>query len=460
MITTLKEAQKYLESFIRPTVFELVKENSHLKNPLDRMRVLLELLGNPQQRFKSVQVSGTSGKGSTSYLLANILTKAGYKTGFVTSPHLQRITERMQINMEEIPDHDLIELVGQLIPVNEQMKNLPVGEPSYFELLTALAFMHFAEQRVDISVVEVGLEGKYDATNVLDPLIVVLTNISKDHTDLLGETEEKIASEAYSIVRKNASGKPPIVITGITSKTLLDQLSLQANRAGAQLKILHRDFDFTIKKHTDTGVLFDFSTNDFLLQDIELMLRGDYQVANASLSLAAVTELEPMGFPVSINAIKQGLAKGFFPGRFEVRSYMNHTLILDGAHNQAKMAAFLEALNSYYPHYSKQFIVGFKQNKQVEPMIASLFSEKDAAYIFTVFHNSGDYARSSSMNLEALQLHVEKCRIKHDYRFSTTAFDALREALTTKADLIVVTGSLYLVGEMRDILEKETTEGE
>lgn len=457
MITTLKEAQEYLESFIRPTVFERVKEDSHLKDPLDRMRVLLTLLGDPQKQFKSVQISGTSGKGSTAYLLGNILTKAGYKTGFATSPHLQRISERMQVNMEEISDHGLLELVGQLVPVNEKMKNLPVGEPSYFELLTALAFMYFAKEKVDIAVVEVGLEGKYDATNLLDPLIVVLTNISKDHTELLGETEEQIASEAFSIIRQNNRGTAPVVITGISQPLILEILMQRARLINARTQILGKDFSFAIASHTQTGVCFSFSTHEMKIDNLEVRLRGDYQVANASLAIACLLALRSAGFSISFDEIRQGLQTAFFPGRFEVLTYRNKTIILDGAHNSAKMQAFLQALSEYYPQETKTFIIGFKKGKDILPMLKGLLAKDGRQYIFTQFHKTADYARSVTMDLIELKDNVDSLITADNISFQKTVPEAFEQALKTASDIVIVTGSLYLVGEMRDLLDKYIT---
>ncbi|MEK7605673.1 MAG: Mur ligase family protein [Patescibacteria group bacterium] len=457
MFKTLKEAQEYLESFIRPTVFERVKEDSHLKDPLDRMRVLLHLLGDPQKEFKSVQVSGTSGKGSTAYLLANILTKAGYKTGFATSPHLQRISERMQINMQEIPDHGLLELVHELVSVNEQMKNLPEGEPSYFELLTALAFMHFAKEKVDIAVVEVGLEGKYDATNVLDPLVVILTNISQDHTELLGDTEEAIAGEAFSIVRKNLQRTAPKVITGIQQQSLLKILDRQAKECDAEVKVQGRDFFFHITARTQTGVCFAFAKDSLIIEDLEVHLRGAYQVSNASLAISAVFALKEIGLDLSVENIRQGLLTASFPGRFEVISYKDKTIVLDGAHNNAKMNAFLQALSDYYPDQTKTFIIGFKKNKDIKPMLKNLFAQKGNSYIFTQFHKTGDYVRSSTMELDELKENVIALDNAQNYSFQDTVPHAFKEAISTPSDLLVVTGSLYLVGEMRDLLDKYIT---
>lgn len=451
-VTTLHEAQSYLESYIRPSVFERVQEDSHLKDPLDRMRVLLRLLGNPEKKFKSVQVSGTSGKGSTAYLLANIIGKVGYKTGFATSPHLQSINERMQITMRKISDDALISLVNELIPQVEAIKKMPEGEPSYFELLTALAFMHFAHEKVDIAVVEVGLEGKYDATNVLEPLVVILTNISKDHTDMLGTTEGEIAEEAFSIMRKNERGETPLVITGVKQDFLRKKLLKKAVSLHEDVKILGRDFTYSLQKKTKNGAKFMFSEEGVSLSDLEVRLRGEYQVENASLALAACISLERVGFTIPEEAKRQGLSTAFFPGRFEVIVSGKQLIILDGAHNEAKMKAFLQALQAYYPHQKKVFIVGFKRNKDTASMIRELFAIDNAKFIFTEFSNTGDYLRSNSMSLDQLRSSSEEAGSQREIEYIASVPDAFAKAQVSNKELIIVTGSLYLVGEMREYL--------
>lgn len=451
-LRSFQDANKFLESFIKPTVFERIEENSRLGDPLDRMRVLLQLLDNPEKKFKSVQVSGTSGKGSTAYLISCILEKSGYKTGLATSPHLQSITERMQINMRKISEQDLINLVNKLSPVIQKMQLLPVGEPSYFELVTALSFMHFAYEKVDIAIVEVGLEGKYDATNVLEPLMVVITNISKDHTELLGSTEVEIAHEALSIVHNNEAGSRPAVVTGIKQKEILAQLSARADQDSLAVKVIGRDFDFMLKNRTQQGSIFDFKGEKLLLDKLDLRLRGGYQVVNASLAIAASESLVEFGFKITGKSVREALKTAFFPGRFEVIKSDNKFIILDGAHNEAKMKAFLKALSEYFPHEKKTFIVGFKTNKDVLVMLTELFKEDKADFIFTQFHRSGGYAGSFSMAIANLHQCIKQINKAHDYRFTDDIQQALDKTLRTHSEIVVVTGSLYLVGEVREYL--------
>ncbi len=451
MIQTLSEAQAYLESFIRPTVFERIKIDSKLYDPLDRMRVLLDLLGNPHDNFKSIQVTGTSGKGSTAYLTANLLTKAGYKTGLTVSPHLQSLNERVQINMETVSDEVIVSLVNTVQKAAQQMKTMPVGDPSYFELLLAIAFYYFSQEKIDIAVVEVGLEGRWDATNVLDPIAVILTTISKDHTEILGETEEAIAREATSIIRKGKKNTP-IVVSGVNQPQLQALIKEKTVKAASKLFLLNEDMQYQIQSQRATETLFDYQDTHGELKNLSLSLLGEHQVQNASVALAAVRSLSNQGFSVSEDAIRAGLQQAFFAGRFERISFKEKEFILDGAHNEEKMQSLLSSLKQYYPKENILFILGFKKRRDINSMI-SLLMECHASYIVTAFHKTADYAISVSMNLEELK------EAFADYSdkiiFKATAPEALDEAEKHSNKVVVVTGSLYLVGEMRDYLTEK-----
>lgn len=447
MFRSINQAQEYFESFIRPTVFERIVEDSHMEDPLDRMRILLTLMGNPEKKFKSVQVSGTSGKGSTSYLIANILTKAGYKTGLTISPHLERINERIQIDMQPIADSEFLLLANRIQPYLEQMRVLPIGEPSYFETLVALAFEYFAKQNVDIAIVEVGLEGKYDGTNVLDPLAVVITNISKDHTELLGNTVEEIASEALSIIKKGEGGVPAVV-TGATQPNILSILIKKAKRIKAEVIVLGKDIGFTIVRQTPTGTIFHYHDQNTEIRDLFVSMRGQYQVSNACLAIGVIMQLKKQGFPVSDEHIRNGLAHAFFPGRFELIPFKKKLFVLDGAHNDEKMRSFLKALREYYPSQKVIFILGFKKRKDIHS-IMSHFKHEKGSWIVTQFHKTADYSRSVSMTLEELR------ETMHDTGriiYQPTVPEAIAYALKQKEEIVVVTGSLYLVGEVRSLL--------
>jgi dihydrofolate synthase/folylpolyglutamate synthase len=325
-IKTYLEARAYLEELIKPIPYKKVEDTLTSYNPLDRMRTLLALFNNPEKKFTSVQVSGTSGKGSTAYLLSHMLTAAGYKTGFTLSPHLLNITERFQINEQNIPEKVFISLVNELVPVVMKMKKMEVGEPTYFEALMALTFLYFAHEQVDIAVIEVGLEGRYDGTNTLDPLVFILTNISLDHIEYLGDTEGKIAREAMGAIeskkleersQKREVTKTPIVITGVEQKDVRQIVKDVCDKQQVPLLLFGKQFSSQIKQVTDEGVVFEYDREDFYLHDLFVSLVGEYQAINATLALEAVFALKQFGFTVTEETIRESLKTAHFPGRFE-----------------------------------------------------------------------------------------------------------------------------------------------
>lgn len=447
-ITTYQEAKKYLESHIRMDVLTRFEADKHLVDPLERMRYLLNLLGNPHRKYPSIQVTGTSGKGSTAYLISHILTKGGYKTGFTLSPHLQRVHERLQINGREISNNDFLDVLNAVIPAIERMTREPIGKPSYFEILLAMAFLYFAKQKVDIIVAEVGLEGRYDATNALHPIVVVLTNISLDHTAILGDTVEKIASEVVYAIKE-----PVIVVTGRLQPSVRILVDKKCRAVGAKKVEYGKDFTAKVNEKTFEQTRFSFTNSYNSLTDLEIPLKGAYQVDNASLAVETVLSLRDKGFVVSNQQIRQALKTAFFPGRFEVFTYQGKTVVLDGAHNDAKMQAFLQALNEYFPHRKKYFVVGFKRDKNISGMMAQIISVADRLTV-TSFQKTTDQSKNYSMSPPEV---VEKIHNKKQCQNITTITDskkAFQESLSQlhKKDVLIVTGSLYLIGEIRDVL--------
>jgi len=450
MFTSLDQAQDYLEEHIRQDVFTRFDADKHLTDPLARMRYLLHLLGNPHQKYPSIQVTGTSGKGSTAYLISHILTTAGYKAGFSLSPHLQRLHERLQVSDKQASDIELLETLNQIVPAIKRMTREPIGKPSYFEILMAMAFVYFANKQVDIAVVEVGLEGSYDATNALDPLGIVLTNISLDHTAILGDTLEKIATEAVFAIKVQTVA--PFVITGQLTESVKAIVQAKCSRVGAQRIAYHKDFYSQIEEKNLKRTMFRFRDSQQILSDMALSLRGDYQVDNASLAIATVLSLKTRGFLVSLPQIKKALATAFFPGRFEIVTYLGKTIILDGAHNDAKMQAFLKALMEYYPTKKKIFVVGFKKDKQIESMIKDIFTAADTL-ILTQFQKTTDQSKNYAKTPLEIKSYLSRSESEHVQLESDSA-KALQQAIgqASTEDIIVITGSLYLVGEIRDLL--------
>ena len=535
-IKSYKDAVRYLESFIGKVRFEITPEFLKHHDPLERMRVLLSLLGNPQDKFSSVLVGGTSGKGSTAYLISHTLTTAGYKIGLTLSPHLQKVNERLQINGEPISDGEFVDLVSSIVQTIELMEKERVGGPSYFEILIAMAFLYFAEQKVDIAVVEVGIGGEFDATNTLYPLVAVLTNVSLDHTNVLGGTVQKIARTKAGIIKRrdslrslrqfknfsNASvpaahyrsprdtvafsdssekfshAKAPresanlIVVTGVTQPSVVKIVEDKCKEVGTELYRLHKDFDFKIKEESFQGSVFDlisYADRRKKLSHLALSLLGKHQIENASLAIETVLQLEKFGFRVSEDHIRRALKSAFFPGRFEIvkidsllrraslaQDKTSSTLVLDGAHNPTKMKAFLKTLKKLYPKNPKIFIVAFKSDKDIKSMLSQILKLADKVIIteFTAKTDMSKNASAGALNLKsqisrlaeasaslAESRRAKRANLKTDAKVIVEKDPkrALQNAIRASAvqqynnsTIVVVTGSLYLVGEIRNML--------
>lgn len=452
-IDTYNNARKYLETLIKPSIFEVITDDNIKKiDPLDRMRTLLSLLGNPEEKFISIQVSGTSGKGSTAYYISLMATKLGYKTGLSISPHLQRLNERVQINNIQIDDEALILLVNEIKYSIDKMKKMIVGEPSYFEALMAIGFLYFAREKVELVIIEVGLEGKYDASNLLTPIIGVLTNIDLDHVEYLGNTVEKIAKEASSMIKNKE-----IIVSGVRQESVIKIVSKIARKNNAVFNLLGKDFYFERKKDSYGKLVFSYFGKRKIL-NIYLSMFGDYQIENATLAIRTIEILGDFGFIISDEAIRDALSSAYFPGRFEIiennLSITKSTIILDGAHNQAKMMAFITQLHFLYPNKKKIFIVAFKKNKDIDRMVQEIIDEADII-IATKFSISTTYM---AFAMEAKDV-AEIIRNKNsdiNLLIKSSATLSLKKAIDIAKveDLIIVTGSLYLVGEVKNIIDE------
>ena len=420
MITSYLEAKNYLEQFI-PT-----PQTTHNDMQLERIEKLCNLLENPQTQYPIVHVGGTSGKGSTATFTAEILKEAGLKVGLHTSPHLELITERMQINNRPITQAEFIKLVNEFTSILGRIEALYKLIPSYFEILVAMSLIYFARQKVDAAVIEVGLGGMLDATNIIPPSLAILTNISLDHTNILGKTVYSILKDKMGIIKKGA----PAVVSSVTQPKLQKILIGNCRKLNVPLYLL---------------------TKDFPLRKEQLALPGEFQHQNFSLAVKACELFIKKYFPAKIKSLplayKKSARSTFIPGRLEIVQ-KKPLIILDGAHNKAKMTALVTSLKKLYPGQKFITIIAVKQGKPTKTLIR-LLQPVTAKFVCTSFTQTTDTGLHTSNHASALALLTSKPTVIINQSPQATHY-ALKVAKELNLP-ILVTGSLYLVGEVRGV---------
>jgi dihydrofolate synthase/folylpolyglutamate synthase len=423
---------------------------------LDRMRDLLDRLGNPQDRLPIVHVAGTKGKGSTSAMIAAVLSSAGYSTGLYTSPHLERLEERFMVDGRACEPGDLGELTDLLRPIVAEMDreaerrgtktHPPETGPTYFELTTAIGFLHFARRRVDAAVVEVGLGGRLDSTNVCFPRLAIITSISFDHMKQLGNTLEAIAREKAGIVKP---GVP--VISGVTADGPRREIERICRARSAALAQLGREFDFAYHPATANDGTppssIDFVSRiqgrESQQRGVSVGLLGAHQGANAAIALAAVDQLRLQGWSIPEAAVRRGLAEVRWPARIEVVA-RRPTVILDAAHNVASIAALVQTLRESFTARERILVFATTRDKQVAKMLELLLPHFDRT-IFTRYENNPRGVPPDELATCARKLTDEPIEV---WPHPAAAWQAARE-LAGEEDLICVTGSFFIAAEMR-----------
>jgi dihydrofolate synthase/folylpolyglutamate synthase len=418
---------------------------------LDRMRDLLARLGNPQDSLPIIHVAGTKGKGSTSAMIAAALSAAAYSTGLFTSPHLERLEERFRVDGRMCSEQELAALVDRLRPVVAEMDGeaCAAGEagPTYFELTTALGLLHFVARRVDAAVLEVGLGGRLDSTNVCQPRVTVITSISFDHMKQLGNTLEAIAREKAGIVKP---GVP--LVSGVTADGPRREIEEICLRQSAPLVQLGRDFDFAYRPAASVEEAPAYPAIDFVSHtqgreqyqaEVQIGLLGEHQGANAALTLAVADELRAQGWSISASAVRRGLAEVKWPARVEVVA-RRPTVILDSAHNVASIAALVRTIGESFSARERLLIFATTQEKQIAEMLAELLPHFDRA-IFTRYQNNPRGVppdELASLALQARELPIDVCP-------DPSAAWRLARELAGEDALICVTGSFFIAAEMR-----------
>lgn len=403
---------------------------------LERISHLLKLVNDPQKSYPTIHVGGTSGKGSTATMISSILTAAGYKTGLHTSPHLQIINEGYQINNQIVPTIKLQTLLEELQPAIQEVEiRNPFGSPSYFEVQVALALYLFMKENVDVAVVEVGLGGTLDATNIIDAEIAVITNIGLDHTDILGNTIELIAKDKAGIIKPGQ-----IVISGLTQPSTQKIIAERSRDKNAEVWQCNKEI--TIKYQTEEGV-FSIFLPDKAYSNLHTNLLGDFQVKNAACAIAAVHAFDS-SIPEIL--ILKGLNQVNIPGRMEIIQE-NPTVLLDGAHNPEKISAASIAVSKLFPDKKRIIIFALKKGKKYKDIIPYIVSN-GTILITTSFSTELWHP----FNPEKLAVYARKLDPSLEIHIQPDPLKALETAyhLADPDDLIWVTGSLYLIGNIRN----------
>lgn len=413
------------------------------KPGLERIQALLERIGNPHRQLRFLHIAGTNGKGSTAAFAAEVLRTAGYTVGLYTSPYLQSFTNRVGVNGRDISEEDIARWVRRLKPLCEDLAQQPeLGHPTQFEIITAMAMGYYAELEVDIVVLEVGLGGRLDATNVVQPEVSVITTIGLDHQNVLGNSLRQIAFEKAGIIKPGAP-----VVTGVTEPEPLEAITESADEKRCDLYVLGRDFSCVRTAYSLQGQQFEYHGLKWNLPDLAISLLGEHQVNNAAVALAALECLNTRGFAVSPEAVRYGLPLAKWPGRFEVVG-REPLIILDGAHNTHGTRALKKALVELLPSKPITMVLGILSDKDYPGMMRDLLPLAKRVII-----TAPSYSRAA--NPEILAQEAQK--YLNEVEIVTPISDALERAreLTDTHGVICVAGSLYTIGEARDYLVKE-----
>lgn len=411
-----------------------------IKPGLSRMEWMLERLDHPERRIKTVHVGGTNGKGSTVAFLRSILQAAGYRIGTFTSPYFEHFNERISINGLSIQDEELIELTNVIKPLADELDQTELGGPTEFEVITAMSLYYFAEMSpVDVVIYEVGLGGRFDSTNVIHPLLSIITSIGLDHTAILGDTYEEIAFEKAGIIKNGVS-----VITGVKQPAALEVIRKKALEGKSPLYHLGDEFSASSRESLDLGEEFSFSSMFGQIQNLETSMIGSHQVENAACAVMASQVLANYySFMIEEEHIREGLIQAYWPGRLEILSE-NPLVLIDGAHNEEGINALAGEIKSRYADKKVSILFAALKDKKLDKMIATLEEAADQL-TFTTF----DFPRAASAE-ELMEVGSNKNNksISEDYRsFLYTKINELN-----KDEMLIVTGSLYFLSEAKPII--------
>ena len=435
-ITTFNNAVRWLLGLHDLERQRVVRYDAEGGFKLDRMRAMLAALDNPQDEFRTVHIAGTNGKGSTAAMISAMMRRCGYAVGSFTSPHLTDVRERVAINGQLIPRADFTSLMRRVAEAAVKIDE----RPSFFEAITAIGFLYFAEQAVDLAIVEVGLGGRLDSTNVIMPVLSLITEIQLDHTNILGTSLPEIAAEKAGIMKP---GVP--VITREQSDEVLEVLQKRADEIGTTLRVVNRDIEFS-NRFCSTAELGPHNrvclyTETSRLEHLPVPLPGEHQAFNCGLALAAIDHLKSIGFECPESVVTMGLEETTIPGRME-QVWDQPRILVDGAHNPDALGALMRCVGAHLPYDSMVCIFGCAQDKDVDALLdrVSLGADK---VIFTRSTANPRACDPEELRRRFMERSGKMCQV------ADTISEAIELAAraVSRDDLICVTGSFYLVGD-------------
>ena len=406
---------------------------------LARMKKLLSLLGDPHRKIPTVHIAGTKGKGSTATMLGKMIEANDYKVGLYTSPHVLHLHERISVNSEMVSESEMRGLLNRIYAPVEKMSK--TDTPTFFEIMTALAFMHFTDKQVDIAIIETGLGGRLDSTNVIKPAVIGITSLSIDHQQQLGETIDSIAMEKAGVLKR---GVP--VVTVQQEPAAMNVLRSTAIALKAPLSVTGSDIDFSHRFETSrehgphTRVCLTTPTSKF--EHLRVPLHGKHQAINCGLALAMLDKLKSVGFKIDIEKASEGLQKVSLPGRMEMISN-DPRIMIDAAHNAASIRALIHAIGQNIPYDSMVVIFGCNNDKDIMGMLHELQYGADKV-IFT----RSNSAKAVSPD-DLAEMYTELCGKMCQSAPSLGPALQLAKSAISKEDLICVTGSFYLIGQAK-----------
>ncbi len=435
-------------SYVEALDFLGARKRRTIKPGLDRIKLLLNILGNPEKGKRVIHVAGTKGKGSTCVFISRLLSYHGYKVGLFLSPHLQCFRERISINGNFISAKEFGRYIWEIKNIYEKEdKFKEIGEPTLFEILTAISLHYFHKNNVDFVVLETGLGGRLDATNVVaNPLTSVITPIGFDHVDILGDTIEKISFEKAGIIKR----RRPVILSEQEERALKVIID-KGRECNSKIYMAGRDFSTRIIKMDRGGTIFTYKSNKNFFENLKIKLLGEYQVMNSSLAIKTLEVLEDLGLiEIKESKIRKALEDAFIPGRGEIINEGGRVYILDGAHNEISMREVRKFLQQYFSCGKINLIFGILKDKNIERVLEMILPCAEKV-IFTA--PSGVRERRTPpdylLSLAKKMFPFKEMGVSKNV---AQAFKMANEFFSFKP--VVVTGSFYIVGEARSILKR------